>query len=107
MIHCCIGVMAYNEEANIGCLLDALLAQETKTVSIDRIVVVASGCTDRTVEIAEGFVKKDRRVVLLLQAKREGKASAVNLMLKQVNAEVVVLISADTLPVPPARSKPW
>lgn len=102
MVGCCIGVMAYNEEANIGALLEALLAQETKTVKIERIVVVASGCTDRTEEIVEAFVKRDPRVTLMTQAKREGKASAVNLLLSHVDSEVVVLESADTLPVPHA-----
>jgi poly-beta-1,6-N-acetyl-D-glucosamine synthase len=102
MVHCSIGIMAYNEEANIGCLLDALLSQETKTVSIDKIYVVASGCTDRTEEIVEEYLDIDSRIVLLVQAKREGKASAVNLLLKHVESEVVVLESADTLPVPKA-----
>ena len=46
MIHCCVGIMAYNEEANIGHLLQALLVQKTEKVVIDEIVVVASGCTD-------------------------------------------------------------
>ncbi len=48
MIHCCIGVMAYNEEANIRLLLQALLVQKTeKKIAIDEIVVVASGTTRR------------------------------------------------------------
>jgi poly-beta-1,6-N-acetyl-D-glucosamine synthase len=102
MVHCSIGIMAYNEEANIGCLLDALLSQETKTVSIDKIYVVASGCTDRTEKIVEEFMELDPRVVLMVQAKREGKASAVNLLLRHMDSEVVVLESADTLPVPKA-----
>jgi poly-beta-1,6-N-acetyl-D-glucosamine synthase len=99
MVHCCIGIMAYNEEANIGSLLGALLTQETQKVVIDQIIIVASGCTDRTVEIVESFVGRDPRVVLLTQEEREGKASAVNLFMQQVKSEVVVLESADTLPV--------
>jgi poly-beta-1,6-N-acetyl-D-glucosamine synthase len=99
MVHCCIGIMAYNEEANIGGILEALLAQETTKVIIDEIIVVASGCTDHTVAIVETFVRRDKRVRLLTQAKREGKASAVNLFLKEVRSEVIVLESADTLPV--------
>lgn len=99
MIHCSIGVTAYNEEANIGRLLAALLDQQLKTVAIDEIIVVASGCTDRTVEIVESFVSTGC-VRLLTQDRREGKASAVNLLLREINSEVVVLESADTLPLP-------
>ncbi len=99
MIHCCIGVMAYNEEKNIRQLLQALLAQKTEKVSIDEIVVVASGCTDRTEEIVREYVAIDARVRLLTQASKEGKASAVNLLLRNTDCEVVVLESADTLPL--------
>ena len=100
MIRCCVGITAYNEEANIGRLLEALLAQETRTACIDEIIVVASGCTDHTEEIVESFVARNPRVILLRQAQREGKASAVNLLLHHTRSEVVVLESADTLPLP-------
>jgi glycosyltransferase involved in cell wall biosynthesis len=100
VIHCCIGIMAYNEEANIGRLLEALLAQKTRVASIDEIVVVASGCTDRTEAIVEEFAARDGRVRLLIQARKEGKASAVNLLIRNTECEVIVLESADTLPLP-------
>jgi poly-beta-1,6-N-acetyl-D-glucosamine synthase len=100
MIHCCIGIMAYNEEGNIGRLLEALLVQKTEQVVIDEIIVVASGCTDRTEEIVLEYVSCDKRVRLLRQAHREGKASAVNLLMGNTRSEVVILHSADTLPLP-------
>lgn len=99
MVHCCVGVMAYNEEANIRQLLQALLAQKTEKVAIDEIVVVASGCTDRTEEIVKEYVALDPRVRLLVQPRKEGKASAVNLLLRNTDCEVIVLESADTLPL--------
>ena len=48
MPDCSIGIMAYNEEANIGNLLDALIGQRTDKCAIKEIYVVASGCLDRT-----------------------------------------------------------
>jgi biofilm PGA synthesis N-glycosyltransferase PgaC len=80
MIHCCVGIMAYNEEANIGRLLEALLAQKTRLASLDEILVVASGCTDRTEAIVEEFAARDGRIRLLTQVRKEGKAAAVNLL---------------------------
>ncbi len=100
MIGCCVGIMAYNEAANIGRLLAALQAQATETVRIEEIIVVASGCTDRTEEIVEGFSAQDSRIRLVRQPRREGKASAVNLLLKNTEQEVIVLHSADILPAP-------
>src|SRR5262249_17414027 len=41
----------------------------------------------------------DSRIRLLRQEKREGKASAVNLLLRHTKAEVIVLESADTIPL--------
>ncbi|MEZ4516212.1 MAG: glycosyltransferase [Chloroflexota bacterium] len=50
-VRCSIGIMAYNEEANICRLLDRLLHQRLTTVEIAEIIVAASGCTDRTEDI--------------------------------------------------------
>ena len=98
MLHCCIGIMAYNEQANIGQLLEALMSQETRIASIDEIIVVASGCTDRTEAIVREFAARDSRIRLFVQVRKEGKASAVNLLLCNTSCEVIVLQSADTLP---------
>ena len=51
---CSIGIMAYNEEANIGHLLEAVVSQRTATVLPREIVVVASGCTDQTQAMSKG-----------------------------------------------------
>lgn len=97
--HCYIGVMAYNEEANIGKLLHALTRQKITCCRLQEIVVVASGCTDRTVEIAEEWADRDSRITVFVQKERKGKASAVNLFIQHArSADLLVLESADTLP---------
>jgi cellulose synthase/poly-beta-1,6-N-acetylglucosamine synthase-like glycosyltransferase len=100
MIPCCIAIMAHNEEASIGPVLDALLKQETETVSIDKIVVIASGCTDRTEEIVEEYAARDERMELMTQKTREGKAAAINLLKRAHAHEVIVLHNADTISEP-------
>jgi biofilm PGA synthesis N-glycosyltransferase PgaC len=92
-----LGIMAHNEEANIGRLLEALLAQELATVVISEIIVVASGCTDRTHEIVTAFAARDPRIRLLVQPVREGKTSAINLFLSHAREEIVIVQSGDTL----------
>ena len=67
--------MAHNEEANVGQLLQRLLEQQLTTVAIAEIIVVASGCTDRTEEIVRQWAARDGRIKLLTQPLREGKAS--------------------------------
>lgn len=97
--------MAHNEEANIGQLLQRLLEQKLTTVIVAEIIVVASGCTDRTEEIVRGWAARDARIKLLTQPTREGKASGVNLFLQEASEEVVVLSSADLLPDPHTLQK--
>jgi len=90
--------MAHNEEANIGRLLEAVFSQRMKSVTVTEIVVVASGCTDNTEAIVCDWAKRDRRIRLLVQEKRTGKASAINEYLPQAREKILVLCSADLLP---------
>lgn len=99
-INCSIGVMAFNEEQNIGDLLDSLIKQKLQKVKIDEIIAIISGSTDKTGAIARKFVKKDKRVKVLLQKKRLGKVSAVNLFVKKSKNKILVLASADIIPTP-------
>lgn len=98
MIRCSVGITAYNEQANIGQLLAAMLAQELCTVEITEIIVVASGCTDNTIPIIEQYAARDPRIHLIVQQKREGKTSAINQFLQHAKEEICVLESGDTLP---------
>ena len=97
-IRCSVGITAHNEQANIGKLLAAMLAQKLETVAITEIIVVASGCTDNTVPMIQEYVAKDSRIKLFVQEKREGKTSAINVFLQNAQEEICVLESGDTLP---------
>jgi len=95
---CSVGITAYNEEANIGQLLQAMLDQRLYGVEISEIIVVASGCRDRTIDIVQEYMAKEPRIKLVVQECREGKTSAVNLFLQQAQEDICVLESGDTLP---------
>ena len=95
---CSVGITAYNEEANIGQLLQAMLDQRLYSVEISEIIVVASGCEDRTMDIVQEYMAKNPRIKLIVQECREGKTSAVNLFLQQAKEDICVLESGDTLP---------
>ncbi|HHX66415.1 MAG TPA: glycosyltransferase [Chloroflexi bacterium] len=100
---CAIAIMAYNEEMNIGRVLDALLSQDLETVHISQIVVVASGCTDRTEEIVLEYARQHPHICLIHQDRREGKAAAINLCKRHLMShEIIVCHSADVIPTPRA-----
>ena len=90
--------MAYNEQENIGNLLFSLLSQRTEQVRINRIFVIASGCTDGTLTTVKEWSAKDRRIQLITEPVRLGKAAAVNKFLSIVPDAILVLCGADLLP---------
>lgn len=92
-----IVVPAHNEAANIRRLLTALIEQQTRVARIVEIVVVASGCTDDTAEVAREIGQGRPGMHVHVQERREGKVAAINayLKLRDPRAEVVVLCSAD------------
>ncbi len=97
-IRCSIGVTAYNEEENIGALLDALMEQHLYQVEISEIIVVASACTDRTVPLSgicpAGFTH------LLDRAGRTGRQDQRHQPLpgRRRREDICVLESGDTIP---------
>ena len=95
-----IVVPAHNESANIRRLLVALLEQRTDVARILEVVVVASGCTDDTAEVAREVGRGRPGVHVHVQERREGKVAAINAYLKMRDprAEVIVICSADLDP---------
>lgn len=93
-----MGITAHNEEANIGRLLERVLEQQLSTVVLHEIIVVISGCTDNTEAIVREYARREPRISLLIQEKREGKASAINLFMRHATQPILILCSADVLP---------
>jgi cellulose synthase/poly-beta-1,6-N-acetylglucosamine synthase-like glycosyltransferase len=94
-----IGVCAYNEGNNIKDLL-LNLAGEQNLPKDCRILVVCSGCTDKTPLIVKDFGEIDERIEAIIEGCRRGKANALNSLFKiaKESADVLVLVNADALP---------
>jgi biofilm PGA synthesis N-glycosyltransferase PgaC len=97
-IRCSMGITAYNEAANIGRLLEAVVSQRTVAATLVEIIVVASGCTDGTEAIVRSWTERDSRIRLLVQTRREGKAAAINRFLSEAQEKVLLVSSADLVP---------
>lgn len=97
--------MAHNEEVNIGRLLERVRESRLNGVEVSEIIVVASGCTDGTEGVVRRAAAADPRIRLISQPTREGKASAMNLFLDQAQCDILILSSADLLPVEDALER--
>lgn len=92
-----IGIAVSNEEQNIGNLLENLIS--SCPPEIETICVVSSGSTDRTNEIVQSFSNRDGRVKLIIESERNGKASALNLLLAESESfDYMIYTGGDNIP---------
>ena len=88
-------VPAYNEGRMIKRRIENLLSQDYPKDQFE-IVVVDSGSTDTTLEIARGLEKINANVRVLEEGERKGKASAINLGKSYAKGEIILLTDANT-----------
>lgn len=91
-----IGIPAYNEEANIRFLLEAILRQKLTNFELKEIIVISDGSTDQTIPLVKSFT--DSRVRLVVDGERKGKNARMNELLGIVDGDVFVQFDADCLP---------
>jgi len=97
------GLVAYNEERSLERAVASLLEQELPPgVRWGTIWIVASGCTDGTVPIAEELARRDPRIRVVVQAMRRGKSHAVAELLRRAEGDLLVLLNGDAAAEPGA-----
>jgi biofilm PGA synthesis N-glycosyltransferase PgaC len=90
-----IVIPTHNDGANIAGLLELVLAEPC----VGEAVVVASGCTDGTVEAVRAVGNAARgRVRLFVEETRSGKGSAINFAVRECAFDILVIVSGDVLP---------
>ncbi len=90
-----IGIPAYNEEANIKSLILSVLKQDSSTYILKKIIVVVDACTDKTIE--EVMSIKDKKITVIINRERKGKAFGLNVIAKNSSTEILVQLDADIL----------
>lgn len=95
-------IPTYNEGFVIKSKLENLL-KTSYLKKLYEIIVVDSGSTDNTLDIVRNF--RDKGIALLQQEKRLGKASAINLALKEAKGEIMILTDANSKFQPDLLSK--
>jgi hypothetical protein len=96
-----IGVFSAGDDTSLSEQVRSLLASRTESIQVVEIVVVHSGSeSPRLTGDIDSLLRLDRRVTVIRQPRREGKASAVNLFLARAASPLCVLANADTLVAP-------
>ncbi len=95
------GIVAHNDESLIERSIRSLLTQRLpEGTEWGRIWVVASGCTDRTVDIAQYLAARDERIALLVEGERRGKSAALREVLRRAEGDSLVLLNSDAVAAP-------
>jgi glycosyltransferase involved in cell wall biosynthesis len=89
-----IGICAFNEEANIGSMLKAILRQKFPFPT--ETIVVSDGSTDATESIVQEIASKNSSVRLIRHTTQEGKSQVLNTIFRECRGKIVITISADT-----------
>ena len=82
---------AYNEERNVGAVLEVLRA----TQILDEIILVDDGSSDQTVELLRQFAESDPRARLICHEKNQGKGQAVFTGWAATNAPYIIMLDSD------------
>jgi len=94
-------IAAYNEAKVINRTVATLLASDYPDIEV---VVVDDGSQDGTADTVQAAYGHDKRVVVM-RKRNAGKASALNLGIKECAGEVIVALDADTVFTPDTIGK--
>ena len=97
MLDCSVGVMAYNEEANVASALRSMLCQEMSGARVTEVIVVASGCTDRTVDIVADLPVRSRGSGCSCSSAGRARRRRSTCSSSAASAPVLLLVSADVI----------
>lgn len=98
-----IGVCATGESPEVAELVSSLLGECRGTLSaLQKLIVVASDCPPETVAALKQLQTRDKRIELLVELARNGKADAINKILDRSKTPLLLFANSDSRPEPGA-----
>ena len=88
-------VPMYNEEENAENAVRSLMSVMPSIASDFEILIIESGSTDRTAEIADLLAREHHAVRVIHQINREGLGSAIRLGFANASKEIILYIDGD------------
>lgn len=90
-----IGIPAYNEEENIENLLKAIFKQKIGKYTLQKVIVVCDGSTDKTPAKVKFLSKRFPRIDLHASHQKLGKTSRLNQIYKFNKSDFLITFDAD------------
>lgn len=91
MVRASIIIPAFNEEDTLPICVDSIIEQSEKSIEI---IIVNDGSSDRTLEVAERFAKKDPRI-LVIDRQNGGLSAARNSGLEVATGDFLFFVDSD------------
>jgi poly-beta-1,6-N-acetyl-D-glucosamine synthase len=92
-----VGICATGRPPTLRPLISAALSSETPGFRLEKVVIVASDCTEETLSVAREAAARDPRVRLAVHERRTGKADALNEIFRETEGDFLVYVNADAL----------
>lgn len=89
-----IVIPAYNEEKNIGKLLNSI-KEQTIYKKINKIFVISDSSIDNTHKIVKNFARNNKKIKLLIKKERRGKSDSLNIAFNKTKADILIMLDAD------------
>lgn len=94
-----IGICISDSASNLGRLMSVIQGESfPESYSLEKVIIVASGCDTATLAFLHDLTESDGRVALIEEPRRYGKAAAINEILESYVGDFLVLVNGDALP---------
>ena len=94
-----IGICAAGSAPSLPLIIEEIKAEKTPTQFVlCRIIVVASACREQNLFVVKEAAKDDKRIVLVEENERRGKADAINKIIDHCEGDFVVFVHSDAFP---------
>lgn len=92
-----VGIPAYNESANIVNLIQSIMSQVREGYYIKEIIINSDGSEDNTIQLVNDFAKLDKRIRIINNKERKGKAHRLNEIYKIHESDFLLTLDADIM----------
>ncbi len=105
LVKLAVGICASDRSHDLAELVRLVISERyPENVSLEKVVIVASACPKETIENIADIANQDKRVKLIVEEKRYGKAEAINKILARCKEDILVLVNSDAYPKPSTLS---